>query len=1008
MKTKELSTPSEAGRASAMPERAWRCARLAPLLSLSLWNTSGSSQVFAQASCLHSGTPNAAWAVIPEEEVGKDIGPLVRNGYRHPEAVEAIVPGTVFASFVAAGLEKDPNFGDNIQEVDRKKYDRSFWYRTEFKVPADFDKEIIWLNFDGINRKGRIYLNGNHLGDLDGFMHRGHFDVTRLADRGGLNTLAVLVDIPRAPLANYGSPNYLSSGGWDWMPCVPGLNSGITDKVWLENTGKFTITDPWMRSKLVSRSLAELTLQAEVTNNGDTQGKATVKGTITPGDITFSQEVDLQAGETKTVKFDKRYFPQMVVNNPRLWWPGGYGEPRLYTCRLEVEDEGETSETEEFRFGIRQYSYDKKNGIFHLYVNGIPVFVKGSDWGMSEYMLRSSPEHIRTWVRLNKEMNFNMIRNWLGSVTEEQFYESCDELGIMVWDDFWINSNPDLPHDLNVFNNNMMEKIRRFRNHACVAVWCGDNEGTPEPPLAGWMAENIRTFDGGDRHFQPCSNNGGLSGSGPWDAKDPRWYFTAYPDCKSGSGFKRGWGFRTEIGTAAVPNYESLVKFMPDGCLWPVNEMWNLHYFGPSAFNAGPERHAAVIEERYGGAKDAREFCTKSQWVSYESNKALFEGWLDHMWDDATGVMLWMSGASYPGMVWQTYDYYYDLTGAYFGCKQACEPVHIYWNPVTEEVKVANTTAKDYDGLTAEAVVYNMDGKPVARYGEKAAVNSASNAVAQCFRLKFDTGRDILSLGCPAYASSTNQGEPAFVTDGKDDTRWAAVRADNEWICVDLGSEKPVGGVRLNWEAAYGKSYKIQVSDDARNWTEVYKTEEGREGINEVLFPEEIKARYVRMLGMELGWWFGYSLWSMDVLGGTKPSEGLSDVHFLRLTLKDKDGKVISENNYWRGNERTNFKALDQLPGVRLNVSSRLARKDGKATIQATIGLPGSAGAVAFGVRVQAVRASDGERLLPALMNDNYFTLMPGEKKDIRITFNESLLQGGSYKLIVEPYNKRT
>ena len=245
------------------------------------------------------------------------------------------------------------------------------------------------------------------------------------------------------------------------------------------------------------------------------------------------------------------------------------------------------------------------------------------------------------------------------------------------------------------------------------------------------------------------------------------------------------------------------------------------------------------------------------------------------------------------------------------------------------------------------------------------------------------------------------------MTDGKDDTRWAAVRADNEWIYVDLGSEKPVGGVRLNWEAAYGKSYKIQVSNDAKSWTEVYKTEEGREGINEVFFPEEIKARYVRMLGIELGWWFGYSLWSMDVLSGTKPSEGLSDVHFLRLTLKDKDGKVISENNYWRGNERTNFKALNQLPGVKLNVSSKLARKDGKATIQATVRLPKSADAVAFGVRVQAVRASDGERLLPALMNDNYFTLMPGEKKDIQITFDESLLQNDSYKLIVEPYNKK-
>ena len=129
-------------------------------------------------------------------------------------------------------------------------------------------------------------------------------------------------------------------------------------------------------------------------------------------------------------------------------------------------------------------------------------------------------------------------------------------------------------------------------------------------------------------------------------------------------------------------------------------------------------------------------------------------------------------------------------------------------------------------------------------------------------------------------------------------------------------------------------------------------------------------------------------------------------MHFLRLTLKDKEGKVVSENNYWRGNERTNFNALNQLPGVKLNVSSKLTRKNGEATIQATIGLPKSADAVAFGVRVQAVRTSDGERLLPALMNDNYFTLVPGEKKNIQITFDESLLQGGSYKLIVAPYNQ--
>ena len=91
-------------------------------------------------------------------------------------------------------------------------------------------------------------------------------------------------------------------------------------------------------------------------------------------------------------------------------------------------------------------------------------------------------------------------------------------------------------------------------------------------------------------------------------------------------------------------------------------------------------------------------------------------------------------------------------------------------------------------------------------------------------------------------------------------------------------------------------------------------------------FPE-VDARYVRMFGTELGWWFGYSLWSFDVLGGTQPSEGLSDVHFIRLTLKDKSGKVVSENNYWRGNDRLDFTALNTLPAAELKVSSKLLRK---------------------------------------------------------------------------------
>lgn len=117
-------------------------------------------------------------------------------------------------------------------------------------MPGDFTKELLWLNFNGVNRRAEIYLNGVELGRLDGFMHRGRFNITDIARRDGDNVLLVLVHIPETPLANQGSPTYLSSGGWDWMPYVPGLNSGITDKVFLTNTGRATLIDPWVRSDL--------------------------------------------------------------------------------------------------------------------------------------------------------------------------------------------------------------------------------------------------------------------------------------------------------------------------------------------------------------------------------------------------------------------------------------------------------------------------------------------------------------------------------------------------------------------------------------------------------------------------------------------------------------------------------------------------------------------------------------------------------------------------------------
>lgn len=131
-----------------------------------------------------------------------------------------------------------------------------------------------------------------------------------------------------------------------------------------------------------------LSVQLEVKNNESKPVKAIVTGTIKPGNVTFTKEVDLSANTTSTVSFDKRYYPQLMINSPKLWWPNGYGEPNLYTCTFEVKVDGKVSEVKDVTFGIKKYTYDKENNTFHVYINDVPVFVKGANWGMSEYMLR--------------------------------------------------------------------------------------------------------------------------------------------------------------------------------------------------------------------------------------------------------------------------------------------------------------------------------------------------------------------------------------------------------------------------------------------------------------------------------------------------------------------------------------------------------------------------------------------------------------------------------------------
>ena len=989
---------------------------------------------------LNSSEPRIVWEVKPQADLENVTGEQISTpGFEMSEYVKGVVPGTVFTAYVEAGIVPDPNYADNIYKVDETFYNRPFWYRTEFELPDSYSEgKRVWLHFDNTNRFADFYFNGEKISgtktstkDVSGHMLRSKFDVTHLVKKSGKSAIAVLIIDPdqkktRKAKDPYGvacSPSYLAGAGWDWMPYVPGRLAGITGNTYLMVTGDVVMEDPWVRSELPTLQKAELSISTNVRNASSSPKKVVVSGVIQPGNISFSKEVRVEGGATTELSITKDDIAQLVIDQPKLWWPNGYGDPNLYTCKLTCSVDGEVSDVKDLTFGIKKYEYKMVDNVvgypvLTFFINGQKIYLKGGNWGMSEYLLRCQGKEYETKIRLHKEMNYNMIRLWTGCVTDDDFYDYCDKYGIMVWNDFWLYVAYNDVAQPEAFKANALDKVRRLRNHPSIAIWCGANETHPAPDLDNYLREMIAKEDHNDRMYKSCSNQDGLSGSGWWGNQPPSHHFEtsgsnlafntpAYP-----YGIDHGYGMRTEIGTATFPTFESVKEFIPEKDWWPLptdeqlknddDNVWNKHFFGKEASNANPVNYKNSVNMQYGESSGLEEFCEKAQMLNIEVMKGMYEAWNDKMWNDAAGLLIWMSHPAYPSFVWQTYDYYYDPTGAYWGAKKACEPLHIQWNASNNSIKAINTTAKDLKGAIVKATIYDLNGKEIAAYGQTKQVDVAASNITEAFTLNFNPFN--LAFGKEVVASSftSDSKKASLVTDGGAGSRWESEYNDPQWIYVDLGKEEKIENIILKWETACAKKYTLQVSNDAKKWKTVYDNKDGKGGIEKIDL-ESVTARYVKLEGISRATQFGYSLFEFEIYG-EKPEgiEELTPLHFIKLELTDADGNLLSENFYWRNGVRDlDYTQLNTLPEADLSCWLVNKSKDGKMQIS----VKNNSKTVAFANRVRLVNKVTQKRVLPVIMSDNYVTLMPNEEKVISVEAAPELLKGG-VSVLVKQYGK--
>ncbi len=694
---------------------------------------------------LHSG-----WVAKKADEISESGEILSTSEYTPSGWINAIVPGTVLTTLIENGDYPDPYFGVNNRDMPDAYSEGidfyTYWFRIEFTIPSDYADKRIWLHLRGINYTAEVYLNGTTVDSgYKGMFIRKAFDVTSAIDYTGTNYLAVKITPPDNPGREDGSNGgdgviakditMQYTIGWDWVNAVRDRNAGIWDDVYIRESGPVIIQNPYIVTdlNLPDLSSAKLTISVDLMNASNDSQSGVLKGEI--GNITFEQPVDLAGDETKEVIFEPSSFSQLNISNPRLWWPNGYGEQEIYNLNLSFETaDGSVSDTAFVRFGIREFSYDYDPELV-VKVNNEKIFCKGGNWVSTDAMLRFSRKRIYNEIRLHKEMNLTMIRVWGGGITERpDFYNACDEYGILVMQDFWITGDCNgryggsslYPDDHELFIESAEDAIKFVRNHPSLCVWCGGNEVEPPSDINNALQDTLIPELDGTRLYVRASDMDGLHGHGPYDYQGTDYYSLSN-------------GFTTELGTYSVPPVESMREMMNTDDLWPQNwDVWNYHntFHGFDSYNQD-------IDE-YGAASGIEDYCLKAQLVNYCSHRAMFESWNHKLWDDCSGVLSWKSQNCWPSLIWQFYDWYLEPNAGYFGIKSACEPLHIQMSLEDWSVYIINNRLTAMNNLKAEAWVYNLDGTEVLMLHQlDDNIDAPANTYTECYTISFSEASDL-------------------------------------------------------------------------------------------------------------------------------------------------------------------------------------------------------------------------------------------------------------------------
>jgi len=635
---------------------------------------------------------------------------LLNDGWKMRQAggdewICATVPGSVLADLLKNKRIEDPFWRTN-EYAARDLFYNDYEYRTAFTVSDDLlSFDSLELVCEGLDTLAEIRINGKFLARTNNMFRTWRFDIKPFVVPGE-NELSIIFS---SPLVFIGKAletvkgtrdeiNYCPTGGipghsflrkahcmfgWDWGPQLP--DAGIWRDIYLEAFGHARISDVLIVQHHKENEVdLEINLEVEFLNWRESC-KATVELTALDGSVQTAEVTGLSDGRNKVF---------MNIKNPKIWWPNGYGEQPLYKISIQLYAGNHLCDEWTRRIGLRTVTVstekDQWGNEFCLVVNGVKIFAMGANYiPQDSIFARISRESTERLIRSCVEANFNCLRIWGGGYyPEDFFFDLCDEYGLLVWHDLMFACNvyvltPEFEQNI---IQEVRDNVRRIRHHACLALWCGNNElelgwthwysmyGCQSPKL---KADYIKMFEyilpkavrenDPNTFYWPSSPSSSGSFDDPndenrgdvhyWDVWHGLQPFTEY----------RNYYFRfcSEFGFQSFPGLKTVESFTLPQDRNIFSRVMESHQKNGSANG----RILLYISDYYLYPKDFRALLYISQVLQAEAIRYGVEHWRSNR-GRCMGAIYWQLNDCWPVASWSGIDYYGRWKALHYAAKR--------------------------------------------------------------------------------------------------------------------------------------------------------------------------------------------------------------------------------------------------------------------------------------------------------------------------------------------------